>query len=347
MYSIPIDELHYHANILTKKEKAYGVNVYLKTLKRYPTLRNFVSKTVKPLALTQSGEEELLGQITLAFCRVLKEKAVSSEDELLAKIKRWLHSFLPYIVQNLRHSYADHPVQYEPVAMAAFYAVDLLLAHFQTLSLAKEDSDFEGFYLWEFCNWFRALRSSLLLLNHGDDVHGIALLRGSLEILAKLIHAQNFPKEYVLFKNFNVHQQALKFSNTPLPQYMADFLENEPDYRKNKENFLSYAWARNKKGNRILTMHEFIKTAISAPLQESLYALSSEFVHEDYVGVGYDYISIRKGLIDYYYALLHLLPELLSESEETTIGKQLAHLFLLVDPIYTGDTPLQDFKLSK
>ena len=32
--------------------------------------------------------------------------------------------------------------------------------------------------------------------------------------------------------------------------------------------------------------------------------MSSEFVHEDYVGIGYDFIRLRIELVDYYFYLL-------------------------------------------
>ena len=344
MYTIPIDDLRYHANILSEKEKRFGNKVYMNACKRYPKLKEIVSKTVKPLGLSKEGENILLGEITLAFCRVLKEKEINTEEELLAKVKRWISSFLPYIVNNLLHSRASNPVQYEPVAMATFYAVDTLLAEFHKMfSAAENGTEFERYFSCELCNWFRVVRSSLLLLNYGDDAHGIALFRGSMEQLAKLVHMQNFSEEYLLFKNFNVCLQAKKFNDEPLPAEMVDFLQNDPDHKKNRntEVFLGYGWARNKKGDRILKMSDFVKEAFPQnALEKSLYVLSSEFVHEDYAGVGYDYISIRKGLIDYYYLLAHMLEQLLSYIGEEKRYKQIAHLFRLTDPIYTGEHPL-------
>ena len=57
------------------------------------------------------------------------------------------------------------------------------------------------------------------------------------------------------------------------------------------------------------------------------FMIASEFTHEDYVGLGYDYISIRKAVIDYYYFLLHYLAseELLCEFLSKKVMNAIRH----------------------
>ena len=112
----------------------------------------------------------------------------------------------------------------------------------------------------------------------------------------------------------------------------------------NPESFIAYGWARDSRGNRILSMKQLISNAITANKKdvEVLLQLASEFTHEDYVGVGYDYISIRKTMIDYYYFLLHGLAseEFLCEFLSKKAMNAISHLRNQTDSIYTGEFPL-------
>ena len=155
--------------------------------------------------------------------------------------------------------------------------------------------------------------------------------------------SKSFPKEYALFKKFNLYLQMKKQSNVPLPLEMTEYLKNEPLYAQNPESFLAYGWAKDRCGNRILSMKQLITNYITANKADItlLLQLASEFTHEDYVGIGYDYISIRKEMINYYYVLLREFSneELLREISPK-LTKTLRHLQTLTDSIYIGDIPL-------
>jgi hypothetical protein len=347
MYNIPIDEQNYHTNSLSAKELLWGKTTYKRVLTRYSKLNEFVNETTKPLNLNKTGIEQLLTSVTLAFCHTIKNfKQPATEAQLDKTLKTWINAFLPYIVQNLLLCRYSHLIQFEPIAMCCNYVVNNYQKVIIDLTNSAEItklSEFELFSFQEFANLVRAISSCLKLFFTGDDVHGISLYRGVLEIFSKISLAQKFPEEYVLFKNFNVYLQKKKQLNEPLPSEMIEYLKNEPLYAKTPENFLAYGWAKDLQGNRILSMKQLILNAITAEKTEveSLLQLASEFVHEDYVGVGYDYISIRKEMIDCYYALLRILSceEIFGEFSQKLM-KSIRPLQNRTDSIYTGRFPL-------
>jgi hypothetical protein len=162
--------------------------------------------------------------------------------------------------------------------------------------------------------------------------------------LARLALAGRFSEEYVRFRHFNVHLQVKKFNNEPLPEEMEKYLADCPEYKNNSENFLSYGWVRDKKGNRITTMRKFIQEGLRNPNLDEWLQLAGEFVHEDYSLVDYDYIGLRKQVTD----LLFLLFDMVFKKVELTevLPKKLCggamHLLRMSADIYQGEVPLSD-----
>lgn len=354
MYNIPIDKQNYHTNLISKNEVLWAKTTYKRVLKRYNKLNEFINKTIKPLNLNKVGTEELLTTITIAFCYTIKNfNSPSTQEQMDKTLKTWLNSFLPYIVQNLLQCRYSHPIQFEPIATYCHYvANNYQKAVIDLLSSADMTklSEFELYLLQEVVNLFRAMSSSIKLLFTGDDVHGVSLYRGVLEIFSKISIAKKFPEEYVLFKNFNFYLQKNKQSNEPLPLEMVEYLKNEPLYAQNPENFLAYGWAKDRKGKRILSMKQLVSNFITANKEEleKLLQLASEFVHEDYVGIGYDYISIRKEMIDYYYIVLREFScEDIFREISPKLLKTIRHLQSLTDSIYTGIFPLTHINHQK
>ena len=243
MYKIPIDDFNYHTNLLTEDELLWGKTTYKRILKRYPDLNNFISATLFPLHLDKFGEEQLLRDITLAFCHVIKlSKEPQTQEQLDKTIKGWIRSFLPFIVENLTVTRCSHLIQFEPIALTCHYLSITASRLLSSLSINDDTTlaEFERYILWEIVSLFRVVRSSVTLLSIGDDVHGVSLYRGAMEILAKLTLAEQFSEEYVLFKKFNAYLQMNKGNGDPLPSEMTDYLKNEPAFKKNPENFLAY-----------------------------------------------------------------------------------------------------------
>ena len=124
MYSIPIDELNYHANLLSENELLWGQKTYRRVLARYSKLKSFISETTKPLNLNAAGTEQLLTSITLAFCHTMKNsKQPTTQEQMDKTLKAWIISFLPYIVQNILQCRYSHLVQFEPIAMCCPYVI--------------------------------------------------------------------------------------------------------------------------------------------------------------------------------------------------------------------------------
>lgn len=347
VYEIPIDEFNYHTNLFTKDELLWGESTYKRVLKRYPDLKNFISVTLSPLHLDKIGTERIMKDITLAFCHTIKlSKTPKTEEQLDKTIKGYIHSFLPFIAENLSVARYSHLIQFEPIALTCHYLAITASELLSCLSLAGEAStEFEEYFIAEVVGLLRIIHSSLALLSIGDDVHGVSLYRGALEITAKLMLANQFADEYVLFKKFNAYLQMNKFNGDPLPPEMTDYMNNEPSFKINPENFLAYGWAKNSNGKRILTMKEFVTRGLKSGIRSLPFLqLASEFTHEDYIGVGYDYISIRKAMVDHFYILLKAAfsnvanDKLLSKKEI----KKICHLQSLADPIYTGEIPLSE-----
>lgn len=343
MYKIPIDEENYHINALSKNELLWGETTYKRVLTRYSKLNEFINETTKPLNLNKFGTEQLLISVTLAFCHAMKNyKQPATQEQMDKTLKIWLYAFLPYIVQNLLLCKYSHLIQFEPIAVFCHYVVNncqKAVIDVVRSEDASEFSEFESFLFQELVNLLRAISSSIRLFFTGDDVHGISLYRGILEIFSKLMLAEKFPEEYVLFKNFNFYLQKKKQFNEPLPSEMIEYLKNEPLYAQRPENFLAYGWAKDHRGNRIMTMKQLIYTVMigSEEKIDVLLQIASEFTHEDYVGIGYDYVSLRKEMIDYYYIILRAL-----SCEETffeffpKLQKPFRHLQIQTDSVYAG-----------
>lgn len=341
MYQIPIDAVHYHVNALSPKELAFAGRVFEKCAKKHPSLHAQSSAAFGKLSLNESGVRALQIEVTAALCRDAMATPPKDEAELLEAVKERFFAVLPIISKNLQQLRLSHPVQFEPITAAVLYISGGLLSELAMLHL-QELSEFESVYLQEVVAFFRAIRSSALLFCTGDDVHGVSLYRGVLEIFSKLRMAPQHREEYVLFKSFNLYLQQKKQTGGALPREMTEYLAGEEEYKRNPESFLAYGWAKNAKGRRILTMSELLRAAAENKGIDRLLQLASEFVHEDYIGIGYDYIAMRKVMLDYYYWLLlaFLRDGSLQALLSPKMRGRLAHLEKTVSPFYTGEFSL-------
>ena len=308
MFQIPIDEIRYHVNQLSTEDMNWGENIYFNVIKKYDTLPDFIKQTTKSLNLKEEGRDKLIINVILAFSRYInKTQEIKDEQQFLKIIKKWLFKFLPYIVENVKACKFTHLCQYEPKNVITNYIYERLFKEMQKQHTEGFEtmSEFQNYYLFEFINLFRSLKSSQTLFFIGDDVHGVALYRGIMEILSKLMLAEKFQEDYVKFKTYNLHLQIKKIYKVEMPKEVSEELNSYPEYAKHKEAFLAYGWAKDSKGKRILTMKDIVKA--SGFYNENVQAwlqISSEFVHEDYVGVGYDYVYMRFVILNYYYFVL-------------------------------------------
>lgn len=302
MYQIPLDIWNYHTNCLTEQEKCWGLEIYDRTVRKSKDLFDFTERELRPLGFQKHRRQEFLTTVILAFCHTMQDRCPPKNEAQLDKtVRKWLHIYLPYIVRNLQVMHPSHPVQYEPVALSCLYLSDVLRNAVGEHTMSEKCSG-NAYYLYiEFNNLLRAMGSSLLLLTTGDDVHGAALSRGVFEIYAKLLLAEEFLEEFVLFIDFNEALQTQKCAGEPLPPKMKHYLKNCPEAHGNLEKFLSYGWAKDEKGNRILKLSDLMKTAYQKC--PALSAWMNVFVHENYAMVGYDYPYLRKMLIETYFGM--------------------------------------------
>ena len=305
--TIQINVANYHRARLDKNDIKYIKSIIDKTIKKYPDLDSYIRKVFKDndIALKKISDNELVINIFAGFLYSLKDnKEINNEEQLIKIVKGYTRNYLKTIFSNRKIFTASHPLQYEPkvVCILAFsnYINREFSEEFDKEFENNPEITFKTYLTWEFINAFRTLKSSMILFTIGDDVHGIALYRGFMKICSKVMLAERFKEVYFKFKQYNLYLQMYKTGGTPLPQEMIDDLG---DNAKN-ENFIAYGWAKNKNGKRITTLTEFVNYAYNKdPRVNEFLHFSGEFIHEDYVGVGYDYIALRKEFIDAYFEI--------------------------------------------
>lgn len=347
MLQIPIDDERYHGNVLTEAERAWGQRTLAALLARYKGLSAFIDGAFGALHLSEVQRTAVLTDVTLAFSHYAKVAfPPQSEAELYARLKKWFHAFLPYIAENISLLHTPNLVGYEPIALTNIYVSNTLYRAITETPFSEDEDRLTLWTMHEWAGYLRVVRSIMLLISLGDDAHAMGLLRGAFEIGAKLRLVDRYPTEYLIFKEFNIYLQDHKLNKAPIPKEMKEYLSKEPLYGRNKESFLAYGWARDAAGERILTMKGLLETGFSDSRESvlQLFNITSEFVHEDYVGVGYDYIAIRRYITDFCFWLYRLM---LSDGEllpflSSRERSRVCLLLTLATPCYAGEFPLAE-----
>lgn len=306
-YKINYSKLNYHVNQLGENDKKIFSNIITRLKNKYPNYHVYVNKCFcNKKQFNNSLKEKVLNDFIVAqICYLSRTKNIKNEDQLLKMIMKNIHIYFSIVIENYDYFNGTHLIQYEPkfILMMCFSidVIKMLSNELDKNEITIETLSFDEAYALECIGLLRNLRSSLLLLSIGDDVHGIALTRGFLEILSKIILACDFKDGFLKYKKYNNYLQCYKHFNSAIPQDMQNDLRD----KVNSENYIAYAWARDKNNKRITTMKELIYTAIGRNENvQKFIQMSSEFVHEDYVGIGYDFIRLRIELVDYYFYLL-------------------------------------------
>ena len=329
-YKINYSKFNYHINKFDKNDETVFLNIITRLKQKYPNCNDYVGKCFHgKKTFNNALKEKILNDFIVAqICYLSRTKDIKNEDQLLKMIMKNIHIYFPIVIENYDYFNGTHLIQYEPkfILMMCF-AIDVIKMLSNELDkneITIETLSFDEAYALECIGLLRNLRSSLLLLSIGDDVHAIALTRGFLEILSKLILAHDFKDEFLKFKKYNNYLQLYKHFNSAIPQDM----QNDLCDKINSENYIAYAWARDKNNRRITTMKELIYTAIGRDENvQKFIQMSSEFVHEDYVGIGYDFITLRIELVDYYFILLKSYLTSLENTIESKKIKKYLELF--------------------
>ena len=294
------------------EKRNFLLSIIDKTIKKYPELDKYIKKVFKDndIGLKKISDNDLVISIFAPFMHSLKDKEdINNEDRLLKIIKGYIRNYLESIFENRKIFTSLHPVQYEPKVVSVLacsnYVNREFSEEFDKEFAKKPQVNFDTYFHWEFINVFRVLKSSMLLFAIGDDVDGIGLYRGFMKIWSKLVLAEKFKEDYFKFKQYNLFLQVHKSTGEPLPQEMIDDIGKK---NSTNENFLAYGWAKNKNGKRITTLTEFVNFANNNDLKiKEFLHYNGEFIHEDYVGVGYDYLVLRKRFIDTYFEISKIL----------------------------------------
>ena len=311
---IAINELNYHTRNLDKKEQDYINNVYISLLNKYGDLKDKIEDILKNAKFVIT--ESFLSNVLTGFLHSLKDE-VLSEDQLLKKLRDYYITFLPIIVENTREVTSSYFINYEPKVVIMLNYVNYVLRKFALDFFknvkANKVTQYDKYFYSDYIGLMRAIRSAIVLFSIGDDIHAIGLFRGSVELMSNLILAKKFSKDYSKFKTYNVYLQEYKMDKTPLPREM----NNELGANVKNENYIKYGWVRNSNGNRVTTMADFIDQAFGKSKKvDDLIHLASEFVHEDYSGIGYDYISLRKQFLDMFYEIAKSSINLVGEDKK-------------------------------
>lgn len=301
---INISEFNYHIRKLNEKELTFIQSIESQLFIKYPDLKTKIDDILKDSNFII--KESFLKDVLIGFLHSLVNNNLN-EKELYEKLYSYYLTYLPIIVENTREVTSSYFVIYEPKVTILLSYVNYVLKKF-ALEFYEDKkknkfTQFESFFYSDFIGLTRAIRSAIVLFSIGDDVHAIGLFRGCIELTSNLMLSKKFEKDYAKFKTYNVYLQEYKMNKTPLPKNMLDDL----GCNSKNENFIKYGWAKNANGNRVTTMADFIDIAFGKSKRvDDLIHLASEFVHEDYSGIGYDYISLRKQFIDMFYEIAKL-----------------------------------------
>ena len=282
-----IDLVNYHNGDLLKSEYASAKEEVEKLLLDTSFSKNVSSLFDKYYAsLSSKARMRILCRIYVAST---KEKSKFEIKDLIVKT-------LPIHLFNLRHIAAPRLFLLE-VNNACTYNCSVYLA--SRLSLKKEFKNEEEKYLiYLVISLLKSLSSIFSLFELGDDVHAFSLMRGFLEQeikLCLLLQDNELIKDYILFNKYN----SLRRHNLET-QEMKELFANKRVYSSTeKESYLPYGWADRR--TKVMSFRRLLEiyNEEDAPKIYTLYGAMSEFVHEDHIGVNYDYIKMREKFSSY------------------------------------------------
>lgn len=216
------------------------------------------------------------------------------EDAFYARLSAMVSRYLPLCLENDRVFTTCHPLLCEP-------SNALLLAYATAVMKRADAPDGRDAFFTPFAaNILRSVRAVLMLFSVGDAMHALALLRGYIEQIVRytaLLRADT--GTYRRYADYNAALQKWREKDdprAPLPRDLAAFLREKHLTPARAENYLLYGWytVNGRPCTHLRRMAEAVlPPEFSAPLLR-LYHLTSEFVHEDYAGVSYDYPALRR-----------------------------------------------------
>lgn len=302
---IEIDDNNYHFNKLTSNELAWISTIKEKIFNQYSKLENIINSEVKKCKrnYTKFEIEEMLNKLIIANAKFLKDKynETLQNTQFYKFVYKNIVNTLPYVLNLDKTIKFDRPFIYEPYNILMINLLNEMQKRVdEQINSFKNEYDICHILLAN--NIVRSIKSSIILFSIGDDAHGYSLYRGIIEQMARLNLAEQFKDEYVKSVKLNAILQMKKMGYDLANEdeiFLKDYIK-ENKSNSSIENSILYGWAKNKNGKSIKTSTEFIETSFAdldpstaQILSSKIYHFASEFVHEDYVGVPYDFIKMR------------------------------------------------------
>lgn len=302
---IEIDDNNYHFNKLTSNELAWISTIKEKIFTQYPKLENIINSEIKKCKrnYTKFEIEEMLNKLIIANAKFLKDKynETLQNTQFYKFIYKNIVNTLPYVLNLDKTIRFDRPFIYEPYNILMINLLNEMQKRVdEQINSFKNEYDICHILLAN--NIVRSIKSSIILFSIDDDAHGYSLYRGIIEQMARLNLAEQFKDEYVKSVKLNAILQMKKMGYDLANEdeiFLNDYIK-ENKSNSSIENSILYGWAKNKNGKSIKTSTEFIETSFTdldpstaQILSSKIYHFASEFVHEDYVSVPYDFIKMR------------------------------------------------------
>lgn len=215
---------------------------------------------------------------------------------------------LPFVLQNEKELSSGHYCLYEYNTVIALNNCITIMNKINK-KITSIDDEYEILLVLLINNITRNVKGIIALTAIGDDAHGMALFRMLLELIGQLTYLATYDvkEEFVKFQKYNIELQNAR----PTKDYSLLSDELKKLFSKNKikpfsqraESFLLYGWMNASK--KITTGKELVKffcEATEATNTKDIldwYHVASEFVHEDYLWMHYDWYLIRKTLLDF------------------------------------------------
>jgi len=300
--NILIDDVNYHIENLQLEEK-YISQIKDTLFKKYPKLNNIINKTLKDkkVNFTKEGLSAFLNKVILSTAKSIKDihKDELTDDQFYKMLDKALIKNIPLIIENDAFFRSTRHYLYEPEIVYSLYILNSMFNATCKLNMQDIYKDVNSEILL-INNVIRTLRSSITLFSIGDDVHGYALFRGIIELLGRVDLIKKFREDFVLFSKTNALLQYEKMDPKSIDKNQKRLIESfkstyEINSNSQLEKFLLYGWIKNSKGKRITSATDMIKEAAFEEKDNLLkvYHFASEFIHEDYFGVNYDYVNLR------------------------------------------------------
>lgn len=296
--------VNYHIGKESQNEHAFFSDLLNKIHAKYPSLRENLD-----ISFNKKGREYSLNEREEATYRIAKSvfknliveqniKDINALDmqHVLKTIKKELSESLPFYLDNNETFFSSRGYITEPSVIYSYHIITEIQKEITKKVSKGIETEEDKLVLLTFNNILRSIKSSLVLFAMGDDVHGMAITRGTIELIARftLMDEENI-KDAIYFSHINDLLQNYRATKTMSPE-LKEFLAKNKLTKSDAEMYLLNGWIKDKKGKPITNSTQLFQNAFKDDFEKlnQLYHICSEFVHEDYALANYDFITLRE-----------------------------------------------------